>query len=656
MFSVARIVVLLLPFLGSPVLASGQEAPQVRVDTAEVDLDVPRIVLEGVPFTANVTGLSSPAGNESGIPSDSLWLRVGDDLYRVPAEEGPATTIPDLRISGGADRVAVTVGGRAPDAATAASARPRILPGWISLIPPLLAIGFALVFRQVIPALFAGIWSGAWIIAGGTDGAVRGLLDTVAVYVVEAMANPDHVAIIVFSLMIGGMVGIISRGGGMQGVVDHVLRFARNARSGQLATSFLGVAIFFDDYANTLIVGNTMRAITDRLRISREKLAYLVDSTAAPIACLAFVTTWIGYEVGLIGEAVAELQGFDQGAYAVFLSALPYNFYPILALFFVFAVVLTGRDFGPMYRAERRARTTGAVRSPDAEVAEDDESRALTPKSGVPHRAVNAVVPVAVLVVGVMIGLYVTGEGETLRAVIGTADAYLALLWGSMAGVGAGFVLVLAQGILALDEALDAWLDGVETMLLAMVILILAWALSDQTEILHTADYLVSALGTSIPPALVPAAIAVLAALTAFSTGSSWGTMAILMPLVIPLTWSVLELNEMASDPRHLHILYSSVAVVLAGAVWGDHCSPISDTTILSSMASGCDHIAHVRTQLPYALLVGGVALLLGTVPAGYGLPWWVCLPLGTGVLWTVLRTVGVPTGDRTSSAAGPEE
>ena len=202
--------------------------------------------------------------------------------------------------------------------------------------------------------------------------------------------------------------------------------------------------------------------------------------------------------------------------------------------------------------------------------------------------------------------------------------------------------LSVGQRILTLDETMDAWYAGLKSMLFAMIILLLAWALSATTDALHTGAYLGSALSEALPPGLVPALIFVLAALTAFATGTSWGTMGILMPLVVPLTWGVMQANGIA-DPEHYYLLYSAVSCVLAGAVWGDHCSPISDTTILSSMASGCDHIEHVRTQLPYALLVGTVAIVLGTVPTGFGFPWWASMLLGAGTLLAGLRFLGKP-------------
>lgn len=514
--------------------------------------------------------------------------------------------------------------------------------GWVSVLPPVLAIALALILRQVIPALFIGIWVGAWAVYGfSLAGLGTGLLDTFEVYIVEALADRDHAAVILFSVMVGGMVGIISRNGGLQGVVEYIVRFADSVRRASLATVTMGFAIFFDDYANTLVVGNTMRPVTDRLRISREKLAYLVDSTAAPIACLALVTTWIGYEVGLIRSAIEGIPELELNAYFVFLNSIPYSFYPLFALVLIFTVVVTGRDIGPMRAAENRARQTGKIapESTSTELIEDDMKQ-VQAKDEVPHRALNAVVPILVLVVTVIGGLFASGEGDNLREIIGSADPYQALMWGSLLGVVTAAVLSLIQRILDLGETVAAWFTGVRSMLLAVVILILAWALSGITGELGTADFLADLVGDRLHPGLFPSLVFVLAAATAFATGSSWGTMGILIPLMLPLCWALM-LGQGMTGAEHLPIIYGTVAAILGGAVWGDHCSPISDTTILSSMASQCDHIEHVRTQLPYAIFAGIVAIVAGALPAGFGVPWWICLPVGAAILIGGMRMFG---------------
>jgi Na+/H+ antiporter NhaC len=516
----------------------------------------------------------------------------------------------------------------------------RVLPGYISIAPAMLAIFVALILRNVIPALLLGLWFGAAALRSfSPEGIFLGLLDSFQVYVVRALADPDHAAIILFSLMIGGMVGIITRNGGMAAIVLRMVNRARTAVSGQVSVALMGVMIFFDDYSNTLVVGNTARSLTDHLKISREKLAYIVDSTAAPVVCIALITTWIGYEVGLIDAAIGQLSGVDEAAYTVFLHSIPYSFYPILAVFFVFAVASSGRDWGPMYKAEVRARggQVSPVSDRDLPAMQGDR---LDMKDGVSLRPINALLPIAVLIVSLVVGLYMTGEGDTLTEIIGSADSYKAMLWASLLGALVAAAMTVGQRVLDTQETVDAWFGGVRAMLFAMIVLVLAWALSNVTEHLHTADYLVSVLADTLPPPLLPATVFLLSAITAFTTGTSWGTMGILMPLVIPLCWAVMQQHGM-TGPDDMHILYSAIACNLAGAVWGDHCSPISDTTVLSSMASGCDHIEHVRTQMPYALLVGTVAVLVGTVPGGYGFPPLLSIVLGVGILLFALRTFG---------------
>ena len=527
---------------------------------------------------------------------------------------------------------------------------PQAAGSWISILPPLLTLVVALTIKRVVPALFLGIWMGAWVINDfGFWGLWTGLLETFQVFVLNALANPDHTAIVLFSMMVGGMVGIISRNGGMQGIVNHIVEWADNARHACLATASLGLAIFFDDYANTLVVGNTMRPVTDSMRVSRAKLAYIVDSTAAPVACIAVVTTWIGYEIGLIGDSIGKMDGLEAEAYLLFLNTIPYSFYPILAIIFVFMVSASGRDYGPMLAAEKHAQLNGSG-NPDVDHKSVEETESIEPVEGKPQRAFNAYIPIIIMVSGVLVGLYVTGKNASadmtdpsLKDIIGNANSYTALMWASLVSMMSAAALSLVQRIMDLEEVVNAWFKGVRSMLMAMIILILAWSLGEVTDVLKTADFLVSVLGDSLPTFILPALIFMLAAATAFATGSSWGAMGILFPLAMPLTWAVMVAQGQAG-PEHMHILYSSISAILAGAVWGDHCSPISDTTILSSLASGCDHIEHVRTQLPYAVTVGTVAIVFGSIMTALGSPWWLGLSLGTIVLWLILRFYGKPS------------
>lgn len=592
-----------------------------------LEIATPPVALQDVPAEIVVSGAT---------PGAMVRLSAGGRDYELIADTDGAARFDDITFAAHGN-AAITA---TSNADVPASTTLRTLPGWVSITPPLIAILIALLLRNVIPALLIGVWIGATALQSFTPaGAFAGLLDGFEVYVVEALADVEHAEIILFSLMIGGMVGIITRNGGMARIVSMIVSRARTAVSGQVAVWGMGLMIFFDDYSNTLVVGNTARPITDHLKISREKLAYIVDSTAAPVVCLALITTWIGYEVGLIGDAMAGIDGLDEPAYTVFLKSIPYSFYPILAVAFVLMVAATGRDMGPMYKAELRARA-GQVSPVSVDDMPSLNADQLEHKPNIPLRAVNAFIPLLVLIGSLIAGLWFTGSGDTLTEIVGSADAYKAMLWASLLGAVTAAVMTVSQGILSGHETVDAWFGGVKAMLFAMIVLVLAWALAATTADLNTAGFLVSILADSLPPPLVPATVFILSAITAFTTGTSWGTLGILMPLVVPLTWAVLGTNGMA-DPEHMHILYSAIACNLAGAVWGDHCSPISDTTVLSSMASGCDHIEHVRTQMPYALLVGMVAISLGTIPGGYGLPPLVSIILGMVLLFAVLRTFG---------------
>ncbi len=503
---------------------------------------------------------------------------------------------------------------------------------WTAVLPPLLAIGLALALRQVVVALAVGVWLGASLAAGDP---ASGLLRAVDAHVVGVVADSDHASVIVFTLLLGGMVGLIARAGGAHGLAEQVTRLATDRRRGQLAGWGLGLVVFFDDYANSLLVGTSMRPITDRLRISREKLAFLVDATAAPVASLAVISSWIGVEVGAIAQQYSRL-GLDGDAYRVFLQTIPYRFYPILMLVFGLALVLSRRDFGPMRRAERRALEQGQPAAAGARPAADFADERLEPPADKPRRWINAALPVAVVVIAVFAGMWLDGRNALLAAeptaapswldAFAAGDSYRALLWAAALGGLCALVLALAQRLLTLAQAMEAWLAGLRSMLLAVVILVLAWSLGSVCDTLGTGDWLVAALGDWLPAGLLPAAVFLAAALVAFATGSSWGTMGLLFPLVIPLAAGL--------DSGDQAVLLGSISSVLAGAVWGDHCSPISDTTIISSLAASCDHIDHVRTQLPYALLVGLVALVVGDLGCGLGwYPPWLALLLGAALV-----------------------
>ncbi len=537
----------------------------------------------------------------------------------------------------------INLGYASPDTAAAAqeTAKTGIETGsWWSIVPPLVAIGIALIFRQVLFALFLGIWSGAFL-AGDLSfgGAFTSFFTALSGYIVPAIADTSHMSIVVFTLLIGGMVGIITDNGGTRGVIKAITRFVRTKVHGQLMTSLMGFIVFFDDYANTMVVGNTMRPLTDKLRISRAKLAYLVDATAAPVATVALVSTWIGAMVGFIADAEAKMPNFNESAYAVFVNSLPYNFYAFFTILFVILIAWSGRDFATMLTA--RINLYKAKHNPELDtynlwkdkIKDDEETKKVTHWS-------NAALPILTLIFGTVAGLVITGSGDSIQSIIETADSYKALLWGSLISIAVAIVMTLSKKLLEIEDMLEGMMEGMHTMFDGLLILVMAWALSAITVELGTADYLMSVFGETINAYWLPSIVLLLSALTAFATGSSWGTMGILMPLVVPLAWEIGNNTGLPFEITH-EIIYASVSSVLAGSVWGDHCSPISDTTILSSIATQCDHVEHVNTQLPYAMTVGTISIASMIGMLVLGIPWWIIYPAGVVIIVAIIFKFG---------------
>ncbi len=517
------------------------------------------------------------------------------------------------------------------------------LPGIFTLLPPLIAILLALVTKDVFTSLFLGIFTSAMLL--NLLNPLTAFLRSLDTYLVRALLSSDKISIVLFTLLLGAMVGVMSKSGGIEGIVQALSRKVRSPKTTQLYTWLLGIFIFFDDYTNTLIVGNTMRPLADRWKVSREKLAYIVDSTAAPVASVALISTWIGFEVSLIGEGFRHV-GLTLDPYMVFLQTLPIRFYVIFALFFGFLIIITGREFGPMFKAELRAKQGKVLRDGAIPLA-DFEIAPLLPPAHIKKRWINGLVPVLFVIAVTFAGIYFTGVKaagalppgpfiKKIGLIFSSGNSFNSLLWGSFSGFLVAIALALSQRLLKLREAVKAGIEGMKAMLTAVVILSLAWALSETLMDLRTGDYLASALSGKFDPRLLPAAVFLVSALISFSTGTSWGTMSIVYPLVIPLAYAL------AKGTPHFHrVLLGVVASVLSGAVFGDHCSPISDTTIMSSMASSCDHVDHVKTQIPYALVVAVFSLLFGVLPYAFSLPYLATVFLEAGALTAFLLLVG---------------
>jgi Na+/H+ antiporter NhaC len=525
----------------------------------------------------------------------------------------------------------------------------RVIPGVLSVIPPLLAIALALILRQVIVSLLLGIFIGAVFVFDYNLGAA--FLRVIDTYIINALFDKSHIQVIAFTFLFGGVIGLISKSGGTQGIANLVIKFAKTRRSGLLSTWASGLLIFFDDYSNALIVGNLMRPITDKLKISREKLAFIVDSTSAPVASIFLISSWIGFEIGLIQDGLNTI-GSSESAYDVFIQTIPYRFYPIAMLIFVFMIAYTKRDFGSMYKAEQRAYIEDKLIRDGAKVSEEFSDKGGMFGNEERAKWYNGLIPILILIFGTITGLVYTGISSLeeqgissygVREIIGSSNSYSALLWSSFIACVVAGIMILFQKIMVLSETIDAWFTGMRSMFLALIILTLAWSIGTVTTDMKTADYIVSLISDSVNPGFLPVIIFLACALTSFATGTSWGTMAVMMPIVIPLGAGVSSLYGLSPADQTL-ILYGVVSSVLAGSVFGDHCSPIADTTILSSMASGCDHMDHVRTQLPYALVVGFVCMLLGDLPTAFGFSPYLSIVIISGVLFGVLFFVGKKT------------
>jgi len=598
-------------------------------------LSIPKLALEGIEFSIKIDNLPDTL--------EKINLHIKNDeysqTYSFRVKDGKVDT--SLVINQTGNLLCEIIG------FPTASTKIRIVPGILSLLPPLIAILLALIFRQVIISLVVGVYIGAVFVYDYNP--FIGILRLIDTYIINALSDFSHIQIIVFTFLFGGVIGLISKSGGTRGIANLMIKFAKKRKSGLIASWLSGLIIFFDDYANCLIVGNLMRPITDKMRISREKLSFIVDATAAPVASIFIVSSWIGFEIGLIQDGLNSI-GSTENAYNVFLQTIPYRFYPIAMLIFVFMVSYFERDFGPMLTAERRSVTTGKV-SRDGVIIKnlDDTSDALGKDSAEKARWYNGIIPLFVFIFGTIAGLIFTGidslneQGITdygVQEIIGNSNSYLALLWSGFSACIVAAIMILSQKILTLNETVDAWFTGVRSMFLALIILTLAWSIGAITKEMKTTDYIVGMISDAINPRYLPVIVFLACALTSFSTGTSWGTMAIMMPIVIPLSHSVSELNNYGAYDSML-ILHGVISSVLAGSVFGDHCSPISDTTILSAIASGCDLMDHVRTQLPYAVITAIFCMILGDIPTAFGFSPYLSILLIIAALSLVLYFFG---------------
>ncbi|EAI7238506.1 Na+/H+ antiporter NhaC family protein [Campylobacter upsaliensis] len=545
--------------------------------------------------------------------------------------------------------------------------------GFITLLPPFIAIILAFITKDVILSLFMGVLSGTFLLSLASN---IFFVDTIALiniydtlvesfskiisYVLKSTSDPVNAGIILQILCIGGLVALITKMGGAKAIALQFAKRAKTAISAQLNTWFIGLLIFFDDYANLLIVGPIMRPLADKFKISREKFAFIIDSTAAPVAGIAIISTWIGLEVSLIKNAYASIGIDNISAFGIFVETIPYRFYNIFMLFFVALTAIMGREFGSMYAAQIRAKTTGQIAPMPKSAALDTaelEDQFLAPKDGIEIRAFDAIVPVMTLIILAILGFYFNGfsvlEGEelanakanplsfeTLRSAFGSADSSIVLFQAALFAAIVAIFIGVRRKIFNIKEAIETWIYGWKTMIFTIVLLLLAWSLSSIVKDLGTSTFITHLLADKLPEFILPATIFAFASLISFAIGTSYGTMGVLMPLAVPLAFEVAKLNGLEGEALH-HYMVLNISCVLTGAIFGNHCSPISDNVILSSMSAKCDHMEHVRTQIPYALFICAISLFTGYIPTALGLSVWLVLPLNFILITLLLRIIG---------------
>ena len=532
------------------------------------------------------------------------------------------------------------------------------LYGALTLIPPVAAIVLAFITKDVILSLFLGVLSGTFLIGMVDQNIAASALfafTDLCSRMVKSMADTWNAGILLQVMCIGGLIALVTKSGGTKALALWLSKHADTPVLGQIYTWLMGIVIFFDDYANALIVGPIMRPLMDKFKISRAKFAFIIDATAAPITGIAVISTWVGVEISAIKEAYSQIGVENINAFTVFVETIPYRFYNIFMIFFVVATAVMSREFGSMYRAEIASRG-GKSGAADFKI-KNLEDQIFVPKEGVALRKLNAIIPLGAMIVLSVIGFYFNGysslEGEALEAVkaaplsftsirtaFSAADASVVLFQSALFSSIIAVVLGIAQKIYGVKEAIEVWVGGWKSMLNTVIILLFAWSLSSVIKELGTSRYLVELLSDATPRFALAIVIFVLSSFISFSTGTSFGTMGIVTPLAVPLAHAVGQKYGLSGEEFHVFMCVN-VSAVLTGAIFGDHCSPISDTTILSSMGAGCDHIEHVSTQMTYALVVCGISIVCGYLPAGFGLSVWGCLILGIAAIILLLRVVG---------------
>lgn len=497
---------------------------------------------------------------------------------------------------------------------------------WAAL-PPLVAIVLCFKTKMVLPSLFAGLFTGAIIVSGGNVlSGVGYALETI----VQNVVDPWNARLLLFTLFMGVGISFIWRLGGSLALAEQAKKKFKTRRSVCLGAWGLGMGTSINDCLVAAVDGNVFRDVCKEYKISSEKFSYVLDSTAAPAAAI-FISDWIAYQIGMIQQGL-DIAGITTiKPVEAYVKTIPFNLYSIFTLFFVGVLMYTGKDYGPMLKAEVRALTTGKFTRDGATPMLDVGNELGEPIRTKPM-VITFVLPLVTAFLVILFGLYWTGrEGTTLMTVLENSDASVALLWGAFAMASTGVLMALVTRIMDFKETMDTFMDGFKLMVLTASILVMAWSLGAITKEMGLAQYIIQQIGTSLPFVALPIIVFILSIIIAFATGTSWGTMAIMTPLAIPLAYN------MTGDPS----TSSAIAgVVLSGAIFGDHCSPISDTTVMSSIFSGADHIDHVSTQLPYALTVAAVVLMMYVLYGLFRVSPMILIPLGMAILFVLQRVL----------------
>jgi len=489
--------------------------------------------------------------------------------------------------------------------------------GFLAILPPLLAVVLAVLFKNVLVSLFLGAYLGVVIQVGWNP--LAGLTTLIQDYLFVQAADSYNSSLLVMMIFIGGFVGVVTHSGGAAAFAEKASYWFNTRAKVQLAVWFGGIAIFFTDSGNPLILGPTFQPITDKLRVSREKLAWLLDCTSSPVCILIPFIGWGIYIMGLIKQEFVALK-IEESEFDAFLMVIPFQFYAVGTLFMIPLVAYLGFEFSAMYQAERRTADTGQPLWPDAMPARP--AVPIRTETGVEGRASMMVIPIVVLFVCIF-GLLIP-YGFPMKPIPG-AVLRTALCAGYFLGAMSCLLLMVRHKVKTMGQAFSLYVEGAKEVVFILMILVLAWSLGAVCKDLGTADYIVGLTRGTLPPWMVPVLIFITGACISFATGSSWGTFAILMPLAIPMAVAL-------GAP-----MYATIGAVLSGGLFGDHCSPISDTTILASMGAACDHIHHVRTQLPYALTVGLASAITYGVAGVLNSPWLLVVAVGLVALFVVV-------------------